>query len=151
MVRTYAEMYFTWTSGSYSGAGNGSTVYQSPQNANAGALDGGQLSLTYAFIQFAGFTMGKAASQFSTPWGEYPGNFIELPGSSAWDPVNQFSYTADFGQGITASFSAQDQVQHDTTNLWNVSTATVAGLATGTYGANDIGGAISRPHRVASC
>lgn len=146
VLRTYFEGWFTWTSGGYSGAGNGSTVYQSlggvsaPQNANPGAVAGGALGVAYAFIQFAGFTLGKAASQFSTPWAEYPANLVELPGSSAWDPVNQLSYTADFGQGITASFSAQDQVQHDTSNIWNVSAATAAGLATGTYGANDIGG-----------
>ncbi|MFK4719248.1 hypothetical protein ABIE89_000348 [Bradyrhizobium niftali] len=141
LVRTYAELYFTWTTGGYSGAGTGLTGGGTAYSSSAGAqIGGGALGVTYAFIQFAGFTFGKAISQFSTPWGEYPGNYIELPGSSAWDPVNQVSYTADFGQGITASFSAQDQVQHDTTNIWNVSGATAAGLATGTYGANDIGG-----------
>lgn len=142
LVRTFAELFFTWTAGGYTGAGTGltggATAYNSTgTNATVG---GGTLGVIYGFIQFAGFTFGRAASQFSTPWGEYPGNYIELPGSSAWDPVNQVTYTADFGQGITASFSAQDQVQHDTTNIWNVSAATPAGLATGTFGANDIGG-----------
>ncbi|WFU39960.1 porin [Bradyrhizobium sp. CB82] len=135
LLRTYAEMWFTLTTPGVAGAGttatNGSTVSPAPATA---------LNITYGFIQFAGFTFGKAASQFSTPWGEYPGNFAELPGSSGWDPVSQVSYTADFGQGITASFSAQDPVQHDMANIWNVSGATAAGLATGTYGANDFGG-----------
>ena len=31
-----------------------------PNNANAGAIAGGTLGVYYAFIQFAGFTMGKA-------------------------------------------------------------------------------------------
>ncbi|MCC8984228.1 porin [Bradyrhizobium acaciae] len=141
IVRTYAETWFTWTTGGYSGAGTGLTGGATSYTSSAGSqIAGGGLSVTYAFIQFAGFTLGKAGSQFSTPWGEYPGNYIELPGSAAWDPVNQFSYTADFGHGITASFSAQDQVQHDTTNIWNVSAATIAGLAAGIYGGNDIGG-----------
>ncbi|QQO23704.1 porin [Bradyrhizobium diazoefficiens] len=135
LVRTYAEIWYTLTTGSYNGAGTGLTGGGTTYNST-----GAQLGLYYTFIQFAGFTFGRAASQFSTPWGEYPGNFVELPGSSAWDPVNQIAYTADFGQGITASFSAQDQTQHDTTNIWNVSAATAAGLATGNYGANDIGG-----------
>ncbi|MFB9261671.1 porin [Bradyrhizobium erythrophlei] len=149
VVRTYFEGVFQWASGTYSGLGNGSTVYQSiggvsaPNNANPGAVAGGTFGVWYAFIQFAGFTFGKAGSQFSTPWGEYPGNYSELPGSGPWDQVNQFTYTADFGQGITASFSAQDQVQHDTSNIWNVSAATAAGLATGTYGGNDIGGTVA--------
>ncbi|TYL72205.1 porin [Bradyrhizobium cytisi] len=142
VVRTFSELVFQWTTGGYNGAGTGltggATTYNSVgTNATVG---GGQLAVWTAFIQFAGFTFGKAISQFSTPWSEYPGNYAELPGSSAYDQVNQVSYTADFGQGITASFSAQDQVQHDQSNIWNVSAATAAGLATGTYGANDIGG-----------
>lgn len=146
LVRTYFMGWFTWTSGGYAGAGTGltggATAYNAsnPAGSGSGQIAGGQLGVPYAFIQFAGFTVGKATSQFSTPWGEYPANNVELPGSGAWDPVTQFSYTADFGQGITASFSAQDQVQHDTTNIWNVSAATAAALATGAYGTNDIGG-----------
>ncbi|WP_128932063.1 porin [Bradyrhizobium zhanjiangense] len=141
VVRTYFEAWNTWTTGGYTGAGttatNGSTAYTTSAGSQ---VAGGALGIPYAFIQFAGFTLGKANSQFSTPWGEYPANFHELPGSGPWDPVNQFSYTADFGQGISASFSAQDQVQNFTSNIWNVSAATAAGLATGAYGANDIGG-----------
>ncbi|MGY4157946.1 hypothetical protein ACVINW_003788 [Bradyrhizobium sp. USDA 4461] len=147
VLRTYFESVFTWTSGTYSGTGAGSTVYasiggiQAPNNANAGAVAGGTLGVYYAFIQFAGFTMGKAQSQFSAPWANYPGNNVDgLPGGGAWDPVNQFTYTADFGQGITASISAEDQVVHDTSNVWNLSAATAAGLAAGAYGGNDIAG-----------
>lgn len=141
VVRTYADVWFTWTGGGYTGAGttavNGSTTYTSSVGSQ---IAGGGLTVAYAFIQFAGFTMGKAASQFSTPWGEYPGNLSELPGSGPWDPVNQFTYTFDFGQGISASLSAQDQTQNFTSNLWNVSAATATGLAAGAYGANNFGG-----------
>lgn len=137
MIRTYAELAFTWTTGTYSGSGTGGTLFTSSPGS---AVAGGSLSIYNAFIQFAGFTFGRATSQFSTPWSQYPANNFELPGSGGWDPVNQITYTADFGQGITASFSAQDQVANYTTNLWNVSAATAAGLATGVYGANDIGG-----------
>lgn len=141
VVRTYSELVYTWTSGTYTGTGttgvNGATGYTSSAGSQ---IAGGSLGVYYAFIQFAGFTFGKAESQFRTPWAEYPANNFELPGSGGWDPVNQVTYTADFGQGITASFSAQDQVQNYTTNVWNVSGATAAGLAAGAYGANDIGG-----------
>lgn len=142
LVRTYFDATFTWTSGAYSGAGttavNGATTYTTSTNSQ---IAGGFLGVYYAFIQFAGFTFGKAQSQFTTPWAEYPANIVELPGSGGWDPVNQFAYTFDFGQGITASLSAEDQVIRDTTNIWNVSGATATGLAAGAYGANDIGGA----------
>ncbi|MGY8663466.1 porin [Bradyrhizobium sp. UFLA05-109] len=137
LLRTYTEVWFTLTSGGYNGTGTGTGLTGGGTTYNS---SGASLGLYFAFIQFAGFTFGRTISQFSTPWGEYPGNYTELPGSSGWDPVNQVSYTADFGQGITASFSAQDQTIHDTTNIWNVSAATAAGLATGVYGANDIGG-----------
>jgi len=147
VVRTYLDAAFTWTTGGYAGAGatavNGSTAYSGNAvgAAGTGSIGGAGLGLYFAFIQFAGFTFGKAASQFSTPWTNYPGNtFDGLPGGGGYDAVNQITYTADFGQGITASFSAQDQVVNYTTNIWNVSGATAAGLATGAYGANDIGG-----------
>ncbi|MCK1306526.1 porin [Bradyrhizobium sp. 45] len=140
VVRTFAELAFTWSSGTYSGAGttavNGATSYTSSLTSQVGV---GGLGVWNAFIQFAGFTIGKAQSQFSSPWTSYPGNNLEIPGGGGWEPVNQFTFTADFGQGITASFSAQDQVGNYTTNIWNVSGATAAGLASGAYGSNDIG------------
>lgn len=141
VVRTFFDAAFTWTSGTYSGAGttgvNGATTYTSSLGS---AVGGGSLGIYNAFIQFAGFTFGKAQSQFSSPWTSYPGNSIEMPGGGGFEPVNQFSYTADFGQGVTASFSAQDQVAIYTTNVWNVSGASATGIATGVYGTNDIGG-----------
>ncbi|NYG45298.1 hypothetical protein GGD67_002756 [Bradyrhizobium sp. IAR9] len=151
VVRTFFDATFTWTSGGYTGAGttavNGATTYTGAATgtSGSGSVAGGSLGVYYAFIQFAGFTLGKAISQFSAPWTNYPGNnFDGLPGGGgAVTGVNQFTYTADFGQGITAAFSAQDQVAYYTSNIWNVSGATVAGLATGAYGANDIGGSRS--------
>lgn len=143
VLRTYFSGVFTWISGSYAGAGstavNGATSYTTSVGSQ---IAGGSLGVYAAFIQFAGFTMGHAVSQFSAPWTNYPANnFDGLPGGASWVVgVNQFTYTADFGQGVTASISAQDQVATSTTNIWNVSGATAAGLATGAYGANDIGG-----------
>ncbi|MGY4157891.1 hypothetical protein ACVINW_003733 [Bradyrhizobium sp. USDA 4461] len=141
-VRTFFDGVFTWNSGGYAGAGttatNGSSAY------SGATVAGGTLGVYYAFVQFAGFTLGKAQSQFSAPWANYPANnFDGLPGGGGWDPVNQFSYTADLGQGVSVSFSAQDQVQHDTTNIWNVSAATAGALASGSYGGNDIAGTVS--------
>jgi hypothetical protein len=151
VVRTFFDGVFTWTTGGYTGAGTGlaggSTAYNgsNPAGSGSGQVAGGSLGVYYAFIQFAGFTMGKAVSQFAAPWTNYPANnFDGLPGGGGTvTGVNQFTYTADFGQGITASFSAQDAVGYGQTNNWNASAITVAGLATGAYGANDIGGSRS--------
>ena len=157
VVRTYFDATFSWTSGSYSGnpAAPGATVYQAlggsaavspasaPQNANPGSVAGGALGVYYAFIQFAGFTMGKAVSQFSTPWVNYPGNnFDGLPGGGgSVTGVNQFTYTFQFGNGVSVALSAQDQVAYYTTAIGNLSAPlSVANLVSGSFGLNDIGG-----------
>lgn len=141
VVRAFFDGAFSWYTGTYSGVGttgvNGSTAYTT--NIRSGVSQG-NISFWNGFVQFAGFTFGKAQSQFSSPWTAYPGNNMEIPGGGGYEPVQQFTYTADFGQGITSSFSIQDQVANYTSNVWNVSGATAAGLATGVYGAQDIGG-----------
>ncbi len=116
VVRTYFDVNNTWTSGGYQsvvGSALGSTLYDSAPGGTDGNgnISGGQLGLNYAFIQFAGFTMGKAATQFSAPWGAYPGNIFDGlvgGGGATSQGVNQFSYTAEFGNGVSASVSAQD-------------------------------------------
>jgi hypothetical protein len=89
----------------------------------------------YAFIQFAGFTMGKAISQFSAPWTAYPANsnFDGLVGGGGdVTGVNQFSYTADFGGGISGTLSAQDPTAYYQAGNFN--------LLGGGFGSNDIAG-----------
>ncbi len=148
VVRTYFDAVFTWTSGSYSGTGSGTgaTTYSGAAgnvgNPNDGGVSGGSLGVYYAFIQFAGFTMGKAVSQFDAPWTNYPGNNFDglVGGGGTVTGVNQLTYTADFGQGVTASISAQDQVGYGQTNIWNTTGATAGGILGGGYGSNSIGG-----------
>jgi hypothetical protein len=109
-----------------------------PNNANAGGVAGGTLGVYYAFIQFAGFTMGKAVSQFSTPWANYPGNNYDglVGGGGTITGVNQFSYTAEFGNGVSGTISAQDQVAYFQAGVNNLS-------AGGLFGASDYAGTIS--------
>ena len=101
----------------------------------------------YAFIQFAGFTMGKAISQFSLPWTNYPGNNFDglVGGGGTVTGVNQFSYTWDFGQGITATVSAQDQAAYYQAGVNNLGPVTpVIGVgALGAVGASDYAGTIT--------
>ncbi|KWV51768.1 polymerase [Bradyrhizobium macuxiense] len=145
VVRTFFDATFSWTTDSYAGAGNGSTIYspigttQAPNNANAGAVAGGTVGVYYAFIQFAGFTIGKAVSQFSTPWANYPGNSYDglVGGGGTITGVNQFTYTADFGNGTSLSLSAQDQTQYYQAGVQNL------GVLTSPYGASDYAGTIA--------
>ena len=118
VVRTFFDATFSWTDGTFAGNGAGGSVYESvgfpPNNASAGAVANGTVGVYYAFIQFAGFTMGKAVSQFSAPWANYPGNNFDglVGGGGTITGVNQFSYTADFGQGVSGTLSAQDPTEY---------------------------------------
>ena len=95
-----------------------------------------------AFIQFAGFTFGRSYSIFDAPWQSYPaGGPDTLPGgSNNVTGINNVQYTAQFGQGVSASVALNDTTQYLTTGVTNLSAATPGGLVTGNYGANDIGG-----------
>ncbi|PAY07911.1 porin [Bradyrhizobium sp. UFLA03-84] len=144
VVRTFFDATFSWTSDTYAGQGNGATVYspigavQAPNNANSGAVAGGTVGVYYAFIQFAGFTMGKAVSQFSAPWANYPGNNFDglVGGGGTITGVNQFTYTAQFGNGVSLSLSAQDQSAYYQAGVNNI-------LAGGAYGTSDYAGTIA--------
>src|SRR3954463_6849554 len=164
VLRTYFDAVFTWTTGNYVGAGSGTgaTQYSSTLGVNSagtgligssggaingtdGGISGGALGVYFAFIQFAGFTMGKAVSQFDAPWTNYPGNITDnlVGGSGTVTGVNQFTYTADFGQGVTASFSAEDATAYYQAGNLNMTGATAAGMIGGSYGSNAIGGSRS--------
>ncbi len=150
VVRTYFDAVFTWTSDTYAANGAGGSVYssiggvQAPNNANAGAVAGGTVGVYYAFIQFAGFTIGKAVSQFAAPWTGYPGNNFDalVGGVNTTTGVNQFTYTAQFGNGVSLALSAQDQTQYSQAGVNNLS-------AGGAYGASDYAGTIA-PDLIAS-
>jgi hypothetical protein len=140
VVRTFADLTFSWTSGGY--AGSGTTAYDSAPSgtSGSGSVAGGALGVYYAFIQFAGFTMGKAISTFSAPWTNYPGNNFDglVGGGGTVTGVNQFTYTAEFGQGMSASLSAQDPTQYYQAGVNNLGTPGTFG-----YGASDYAGTIS--------
>ncbi|MES5488820.1 porin, partial [Bradyrhizobium sp. INPA03-11B] len=118
---------------------------QAPNNANSGAVAGGVVGVYAAFIQFAGFTIGRAVSQFSAPWINYPANNFDalVGGGSAVTGVNQFTYTADFGPGVSVSISAQDQALYNTTNIWNTTNSTATGVIAGAYGSSSFGGMVA--------
>ena len=112
--------------------GNGASVYSlnpgttngaAANNANTGAVAGGTVGVYYAFIQFAGFTIGKAISQFSAPFVNYPGNIFDglVGGGGTVTGVNQLTYTAQFGNGVSATISAQDQTAYYQAGVQNLS------------------------------
>ncbi|MCC8982984.1 porin [Bradyrhizobium acaciae] len=150
VVRTYFDAVFTWTSDTYTGQGNGSTVYSAigssaaPNNAGSGNVAAGTVGVYYAFIQFAGFTIGKAVSQFAAPWNGYPGNNYDalVGGVNTTNGINQFTYTAQFGNGVSLALSAQDQVAYMQAGVNNLGVG-------GAYGSSDYAGTVA-PDFVAS-
>lgn len=155
VLRTFAFVTLTWNTDSYLGTGTGATIYSpigsggagasAPNNANQGAVAGGWFCTCSAFIQFAGFTVGRAISQFSMPWVNYPGNTFDglVGGGGTITGVNQFTYTWDLGQGRTFAVSVQDQVAYYQAGVQNLGTFGVtspAGGALGPFGGSDYAG-----------
>jgi Porin subfamily len=146
VLRTFSDLVFSWNGGGYTALGTGATSYDAV-GTNVGSYS---LGMYHAFIQFAGFTFGRTVSAFDAPWQSYPaGGPDTLPGGSNHvTGVNQITYTAQFGNGVSGSISAQDANQQTYSNLYNLGfapafappVAAFLPVVTGGYGANDIGG-----------
>ena len=77
------------------------------------------------FIQFAGFTFGKSASAYATPWHGYPGNnnsFL-MGGHDTVTGVNNIQYTAQFGNGVSGTIGLDDPTVFNRTSLLNLGVA----------------------------
>src|SRR6266404_1779859 len=125
VVRTFgqADMQFST---------QGSTTVN-PANCTASASAGsrsnllnqpgeGYVAVEYVFIQFAGFTFGKSSSAYSTPWNGFPGNINSnlLGGNNTDTGVNNIQYTAQFGNGVSASIGLDDPTVWDRTAVYNL-------------------------------
>src|SRR5258707_1051430 len=83
---------------------------------------GGYVAVEMVFIQFAGFTFGKSASAYATPWHGYPGNnssFL-LGGHDTVTGVNNIQYTAQFGNGVSATIGLDDPTVFNRTPVYNL-------------------------------
>jgi porin-like protein len=98
---------------------------------------GGYVAVEYVFVQFAGFTFGKSSSAYATPWNGYPGNnssFL-IGGNDSVTGVNNIQYTAQFGNGVSASIGLDDPTEFNRTPLYNLSLGvSAAGTGTNSYG-----------------
>ncbi|MCC6948315.1 MAG: porin [Bradyrhizobiaceae bacterium] len=75
----------------------------------AGAVNqnhGSAVGLDAAYLQFAGFTWGYTNSFFSFA---APGYGIVASPATDWSWINVFAYTAQLGNGLTASVSVEDE------------------------------------------
>ena len=155
VVRTFFDVTFSWTSGQYAGNSqlNGGTFYSAAAQAGGnggvgnpsdGGIAGGSVGVYHAFIQFAGFTMGKTISPFDAPWTNYPGNNFDglVGGSGTVTAVNQLTYDAQFGNGVSGTLALVDPTAYNQSNLINASAGliTASAFGSGGFGANDLGG-----------
>jgi hypothetical protein len=94
------------------------------------------------FIQFAGFTFGRSASAYATPWHGYPGNNTSflVGGHDTVTGTNNIQYTAQFGNGVSATIGLDDPYNWNRTALLNLGNGvfvpaglSAVGVGTDTY------------------
>ena len=142
VVRTFGQADFQFTTQGNSTV-NPNVFTASPSAGTATNLlnqpGEGYVAVEYVFIQFAGFTFGKSASAYATPWQGFPGNITSnlLGGQNTDTGVNNIQYTAQFGNGVSASIGLDDPVVWDRTSVYNLGATGAAITAvngTGTSG-----------------
>jgi hypothetical protein len=114
---------------------------------------GGYVAVEMVFIQFAGFTFGKSASAYATPWHGYPGNNNSylMGGHDTVTGVNNIQYTAQFGNGVSGTIGLDDPTVFNRTAVFNLAAplnttlvantpATAFVNAVGVAGGNQYGG-----------
>jgi len=137
VVRTFGQGDFQFTN--LGGSSRNPNVLNTNLGNNTQLLDtpgGGYVAVEYVFIQFAGFTFGKSASAYATPWQGFPGNISSnlLGGQNTDTGTNNIQYRFDFGNGVSASIGLDDPTVWDRTAVFNLSTGLNAvGIAGNAY------------------
>jgi Porin subfamily len=105
VLRTYANVQMDWIGGS------------------SGIAGGGPVEVDYAFIQFAGFTMGKSVSMFDTQWVLSKPTISSgfFSGSNNATGISQLAYTWSLGNGVSGTLSVEDGQPYRTAGVVNTS------------------------------
>ncbi len=121
VVRTFGQGDFQFNN---FGSSNPTTLSAFPGGVSnsLSTAGGGYVAVEYLFIQFAGFTFGKSSSAYSTPWNGFPGNINSslLGGNNTDTGVNNIQYTAEFGNGVSASIGLDDPTVWNRTAVYNL-------------------------------
>jgi hypothetical protein len=94
--------------------GNNAQLLESP--------GGGYVAVESIFVQFAGFTFGKSASAYASPWQAFPGNISSflIGGHDTQTGVNNIQYTKQFDNGVSATIGLDDPVVWERTAVYNL-------------------------------
>src|SRR5262249_1368984 len=153
VVRTYGQADFSFNQFTTSNPSASTfTVNSLPGGLSSNTLmgeGGGYAAVEYLFIQFAGFTFGKSSSAYSTPWHGGPGNTSSylLGGNDSVTGLNNIQYTAQFGNGVSASVGLDDPTVSNRVSVLHLSVASTSGTGAGGFayggtGAPDVVGNI---------
>jgi hypothetical protein len=143
VVRTFGQADFQFNNnGTYNPSATAAAPFAGGGISNAflNTPGGGYVAVEYVFIQFAGFTFGKSASAYATPWQGFPGNINSnlLGGQNTDTGINNIQYTAQFGNGVSGSIGLDDPTVWDRTSLYNLSIP--AAISASGTGSNAYGG-----------
>jgi len=113
VVRTFGQADFQFSSyGSTSSIGLAASVYPAGWTGqlNNDTVGNGYTAVELVFLQFAGFTFGKSASAYATPWHGYPGNNTSflIGGYDSVTGVNNIQYSWQFGNGVSATLGIDE-------------------------------------------
>jgi len=94
---------------------------------------GGYVAVEMVYLQFAGFTFGKSASAYATPWHSYPGNNFSylMGGHDSVTGVNNIQYTAQFGNGVSGTIGVDDPTVFNRTSVLNLAPASGSAIGAG--------------------
>src|SRR5438445_11924532 len=148
VVRTFGQADFQFNN---FGSGNPTVLGTFPAGASnaLNTAGGGYVAVEMVFIQFAGFTFGKSASAYATPWHGYPGNNNSylMGGHDTVTGVNNIQYTAQIGNGVSGTIGSVDPTVFHHTSLLNLGvgatpggTFSLTGSTATAAGANAYGG-----------
>ena len=140
VVRTFAQADFQFSTFNSSTLNPSSFITNATGNGISGLLGNvgeGYVAVEFVFLQFAGFTFGKSASAYATPWHGYPGNnssFL-LGGHDTVTGINNIQYSAQFGNGVSGTIGLDDSVAFNRTNIFNLANGVNAtGINGSAYG-----------------
>jgi len=113
VVRTFGQGDFQFsTFGSSGSIGYAASVAPGATSGavNNDSIGNGYVAVEMAFVQFAGFTFGKSASAYASPWHGYPGNNTSflVGGYDSVTGVNNIQYTWQFGNGVSATIGIDE-------------------------------------------
>ena len=106
-LRSYSRTGIQWTSGDSVNAGSNAVAY-----------------IDRAFLQFAGLTAGRAVSFFDIYSFSLHSHQTNIIGSdSGGTGINLFAYTAELGNGVSATVSAEERTSRDKPVINTIGTA----------------------------